>query len=400
MRQSVRVVIAFLLLCGIMPGHTGATSTPVATPVPAASESGLLRLLGALPDRPLGMDGGMVTYADLALQAAVAGVEPPAAGEDSEGAQAWVRAMQTMQIPQTTGQHWIRPEWREAFGFDLYQIEQAAEFAAPPFSITAVRGSYDLDEVRDALNRAGYQPIGTDAGEISAVRDDFQVDLADPNARMAMAHLNVVAIADDGTLLFGSSRTAVQQALAAANGQGPSFAGRPDIAPLINAAPADLASALIIDGTLLQATPDPSGALVGDESPADIANRFAQELEDARQMPAISVALLGQTAGLFTTGNGSAEPAASLVVLLHTPMQGAAERAAEVITQRLDTRSAPGRGGEVGRPWADLFPERSVSVAPGAPVVLIDLVPAEGVSPLILQNLVFQRTPGFLAWTV
>jgi hypothetical protein len=39
-----------------------------------------------------------------------------------------------------------------------------------------------------------------------------------------------------------------------------------------------------------------------------------------------------------------------------------------------------------------------VRAVAGEPVVIVELVPAPGVSPFVLQNLLFQRTPGFLAW--
>ena len=83
-------------------------------------------------------------------------------------------------LPQSTGQHWTMPEWRVAFGFDLYQVEQAVEYAAPPFALTALRGTFDPGELRAAWARGGYQPIDLGAGEAYAVREDFEIDLSDP----------------------------------------------------------------------------------------------------------------------------------------------------------------------------------------------------------------------------
>jgi hypothetical protein len=50
------------------------------------------------------------------------------------------------------------------------------------------------------------------------------------------------------------------------------------------------------------------------------------------------------------------------------------------------------------RPWAELFPERSVHAVSGEPAVLIELMLAPGVRPFILQEMLYQRLPGFLAW--
>ena len=210
-------------------------------------------MLGRLPDRPLGLDGAMVTYADVAGQTAALGVDAPRGTGDEEGGQRWIAAVLPLTLPQATSQHWAQPEWRETFGFDLYQIEQAVEYGAPPFGLTVLRGTFDPAELRAAWARGGYQPIDLGAGEAYAVREDFEIDFSDPGSRMALGYLNVVAIADDGTLIFGSTRDGVRQALAATAGTEPSFAGRADVAPLLRAAPPDLVSALLVDGELLRA---------------------------------------------------------------------------------------------------------------------------------------------------
>jgi hypothetical protein len=223
---------------------------------------------------------------------------------------------------------------------------------------------------------------------------------------MALGYLNVVALADDGTLIFGSTRDGVRGALAAAADREPSFAGRAGIAPLLRAAPADLVSALLVDGELLRAVADPAGAFLGEESPADFATRVAEEQVEARRMPPVAAALLGQTAGLIADGSQMATPeatpapSAQLVVVLSTTNPDAAETAATVIAERLATgRTSPLMSGEMAdRAWAELFPGRTVHAVSGEPAVLIELAPAPGVRPFILQEMLFQHMPGFLAW--
>jgi hypothetical protein len=223
---------------------------------------------------------------------------------------------------------------------------------------------------------------------------------------MALGYLNVVALADDGTLILGSTRDGVRGALATASGTAPSFASRADIAPLLRAAPPDLVSALLVDGELLRAVADPAAAFLGDESPQDFATRVAEEQVEARRLPPVAAALLGQTAGLLSEVNGMATPEGPamspvrLVVALSTTGPDAAETAAVVIAERLATgRTSPLMSGEMAdRPWAELFPQRSVHAVSGEPAVLIELLPAPGVRPFILQEMLFQRMPGFLAW--
>jgi hypothetical protein len=379
----------------------------MATPAATATEAGsLTTMLSRLPDRPLGLDGAMVIYADVARQTAALGVDALRDAGDEEGVQRWIAAVRSLSLPQSTGHYWSQPEWRVAYGFDLFQVSQAVEYAAPPFGLTVLRGTFDPAELRAAWAHGGYQPIDLGAGEAYAVREDFAIDLSDPGSRMALGYLNIVALADDGTLIFGSTRDGVRAALAAAAGTEPSFAGRADVAPLLRAAPPDLVTALLLDGELLHAAPDPAGAFLGDESPQDFATRVAEEQIEARRLPPVAAALLGQTAGLVPDGNGMATPEgtsappARLVVALSTIGLDAAETAATVIAERLATgRTSSLLSGEMAdRPWAELFPERSIHAVSGEPAVLIELVPASGVRSFILQEMLFQRIPGFLAW--
>ena len=409
-RSTVGMVLAVLLLAGATPRgdvappgvHAQATATPLPTDVEGIN---LAEMLGRLPDRPLGLDGVMVTYADIALQTASLRVPPPRDAGDQEGRQRWMAAVTSLNLPQSTGRHWSLPEWREAFGFDLFQVEQAAEYAAPPFSLTVLRGSFDSTELRAAWARGGYQPIDLGAGEAYAVREDYEIAFSDPGSRLALSYLNVVALADDGTLILGSTREGVREALAAAE-SALAFAGRADVAALVGAAPPDLVSALLVDGELLHAQLDPAAAVLGDESLADFATRAAAEQTEARRLSPVAAALLGQSAGAISTGNGMATPSspaslpARLVVVLATTEPEAAQTAATVIAERLERQRTPlMMTREMSdRPWAELFPEREVRAAPGEPAVLIELVPAVGVSPFILQDMLFQRLPGFLAW--
>jgi hypothetical protein len=109
-------------------------------------------------------------------------------------------------------------------------VEQVVEYGAPPFGLTVLRGTFDPAKLRAAWARGGYQRIDPGAGEAYAVRAEFQIDLSHPGSRMALGHLNVVAIADDGTLILSSARDGVPGGLTAA-GTEPSFAERTEHFP-------------------------------------------------------------------------------------------------------------------------------------------------------------------------
>src|SRR5215213_7521541 len=118
-RQAVGILCAVLVLAGaVLTGGLaprGARAGAVASPIPAATEAGsLAAMLDRLPDRPLSLDGAMVTYADVARQTAALGVAAPGAASDEEGTQRWIAAVVRLSLPQATGQHWTLPEWRAA----------------------------------------------------------------------------------------------------------------------------------------------------------------------------------------------------------------------------------------------------------------------------------------------
>src|SRR5215210_642738 len=91
-RQAGPILFAVLLLTGAgLTGRLaplGARAGAVAIPVPAETEAGsLAAMLDRLPDRPLGLDGAMVTYAHVARQTAALGFDAPGATDDEAGGQ-------------------------------------------------------------------------------------------------------------------------------------------------------------------------------------------------------------------------------------------------------------------------------------------------------------------------
>src|SRR4051812_1020171 len=123
-RQAGGILLALVLLTGaglcsgLAPLSARAEAT--ASPVSEIEANSLAAMLGRLPDRPLGLDGAMVTYADIASQTAALGVDAPGAASDEAGVQRWIAAILPLTLPQATAHHWAQPEWRQVYGFDLY----------------------------------------------------------------------------------------------------------------------------------------------------------------------------------------------------------------------------------------------------------------------------------------
>jgi hypothetical protein len=158
--------------------------------------------------------------------------------------------------------------------------------------------------------------------------------------------------------------------LAAIDGSGPSLLDRPDVAPLAAATRANLSTAYLLLGTSVQYTPDVANVVQADEPLEDAATRVAEEQAAAQTIVALSV--------------GSA----------------AAERGAAVVAERLDTEGVPAtsRSSVAGRPWAELFPDRTVTAVPDAGVVLATLTPAPGIRAAPQPFLAFGRELTFILW--
>jgi hypothetical protein len=388
------VALAFAIVLAAIPTLAGAQD---ATPAPGGP-SAIAVMLGRLPATLPGLDDpeiALITVADLAGQLEVLGIAPPETRDDSVYP-AWQSATGPLGLPTSASSFGVFT--REDYGFDLLQADQTLVVDAPPFRLTLLAGRFDHDAIRAALAAAGYAREEVGGHEVLALRDDGDIDLAGPEA-FRMATMNVAAFLPDGTLAFAASRAPIAAVLDVAGGTAPSMLEAPGVGTLLEAAPADLVSATLVPGTALAGGVPTSmiDTVLAGGTP-DV-GEIATEIAATSEMPPILMALLGSTAGgplivddaPFELPAGTPDARAVAVALLATPEMAAT--AAEVVEARL----ASGATLE-GTPWTALFPAASVTTAPGAPVLVVDLTLAPGVSPRILVNLVFRRDLGFLAW--
>ena len=133
-------------------------------------------------------------------------------------------------------------------------------------------------------------------------------------------------------------------------------------------------------------------------NPGAVATEVAARLTAAAELPPLTVALLGATAGgpvedLATSSLPPTEiPAAQAVAVVATTNNSAAWTVAEVVDRRL--------GQDDGvLPWSDFFTGWSIHVIEEEPVTRIELELAPDTSPGILTNMLYRRELGFLAWT-
>jgi len=341
-------------------------------------------------------DQAIISFADIAAQLDAVGVEAPESFEDEEFGR-WMRVTYGLAMPVTPAQYF--QQFRQDFGFDLLQVEQTLEISAPPFSLTLYRGDFDEDAVLDALQAQGYRAGAIEGRRALSIRGDFEIDVA-ATAFYTFASMNYMTILDDGTLVFAPARSIIAAVIAVEEGDAPSLVEDRGVGALVEQAPADLVSASIVPGTLLAG--DPLAAVMfPDPGATPGLDIFATQQAEFSRMPRVALALLGATAGgpLPTNPEGTPEPlpddaptGRGFIGLL-MPGPAAAEDAVPVIEDRL----ANGVTIADGQPFADIFPDPTVTAIPDEALVLIDL-PFGETQRGILLRLLITRDLSFIAW--
>jgi hypothetical protein len=355
----------------------------------------LARVPAELPE--LDDPGQAITsYADIAAQLDAVGVEAPESFEDEEFGR-WMRATYGLAMPVTPAQYFQR--FRQDFGFDLLQAAQTLEISAPPFSLTLYRGDFDEDAVLDALQEQGYRAGAIEGRRAFSVRGDFEQDVR-ATAFYTFASMNYMTILDDGTLVFAPARSIIDAVIAVDEGDAPSLAEERGVAALVEHAPADLVSASLVPGGLLAGDPLVA-AMFPEPGATPSLDIYATEQAELRQMPRVALALLGETAGgpLPSPPEGTPEPLTDdaptgrAFIGLLMPGPAAAEDAVPIIEERLAT----GVTLSDVRPFADIFPDPTVTAIPDEALVLIDL-PFGETQRGILLRLLITRDLSFIAW--
>jgi hypothetical protein len=374
------LVVVVVVGAGLAPGAVWGQwqGTPVATPVGSADSAGLGEMLRLAPDAldgPNPPEERIAAYTDYAAQLAAVGFAPPESAADESSVSGWIRATQALPLPGAMGVLGPLEEQVAALGFDIFQVDRALEVwlgADGGETVTFLRGRFEAGAVEAVWAGNGYAAEEVEGAKvverpIGAAFADFWTAL------------------DDGTLVVGSSVEAVRAALDVVAGRAPSLAEWPEVAALLGGGRADLASALLLTGAALDRLPEAYDVAEFNPRlrPSDVATIEAQAAVAAElgELPPVRLALLGVTAGgpVPPTMSRSGEPtptpeaeagsAARFAISLLMEDRAAAEAAAGIVEARLERLQTV----EGAEPFADLDPERSVTVAAEAPVVLIDL---------------------------
>ena len=389
------IVLAIAVAVVLTPLGTRAQG---ATPEAGGEPTALAAMLAKVPASLPGLDEpaqATIAYADIEAQLAAVGVTPPDRA-DAEGIEQWRAATRGLHLP--SGASMYDNAWRDDYGFDLLQTDQTISIVLPPYELTFFTGRFDHDAVLQHLDALGYQQVEVDGHDMLSIRGDYEQDFNAPTT-YKMAGMNYAVILDDGTLAFASAGAPLAAVLDVAGGERASLMDQAGVATLVANAPRDLATAMLLHGTML-ATGVPASLLeIGSGETPDV-SAIATEIAETSTMPPIAMALLGATTGgplvsadqPLPTPPGTPDARAVAVLLMLSP--DAAETAATVVEERLATGSST----HYERPYAELFPERVVQVVPATAVLLVELTLGPDAPRNVLTQLLYSRDLGFLGW--
>ncbi|MGH2559075.1 MAG: hypothetical protein ACRDJH_08425 [Thermomicrobiales bacterium] len=372
-------------------------ASPQATPA-AGAVGGLAEMLAlapdvlAQPDHPL----HLAQFGDVAAQLAAVGKKQPTSTEDP-AMDGWIPSIQWITLPQSVTTRGIQPEFRELFGFDLFQVDQGLMLGEPPNLLTYVRGRFDENELRAAWTGAGYRELDVDGIAVFSLAEGPEMDMDNPVNQMVLAQFNNATILADGALVFASSLDLIRGVLAVATGQASSLAENDQVAALLSTVDQPLAAALLMDGESL------AGGMIFDPrmTPEQI-EQLQEDVAQSGEMPPAKLALFGVTPGgpiSAPPDQPDATPVAAdnpaiWVIRLLMASAASAETAAVTIPNRIATLNSLVRH----QPYADMVTVRRSEALADPPAVALDLeFNVDEVLPALWYQAIVNRDVLFLA---
>lgn len=230
-------VAALLAACGGPTGETfrsGPTATParnvsgtpaatvIATPtdLPAANPVGtvfptpkkgaavpdLLRMLAYVPNDQDPTGGllsflnrwkGTLSFANIAEVKKLYGYEKIRAFGDLQGQNIkvadYTNATNGLYLTEFTGLRSSQGEYRDAFGYDVFQIDREISAGQPPEVLSRMEGTFDAGAIVAKLQAGGYAQASQSGITYYTIRGDSELSLTDSRGRLALGRMNRVA---------------------------------------------------------------------------------------------------------------------------------------------------------------------------------------------------------------
>jgi hypothetical protein len=257
---AIGLLTAFLATQQRSPGEATRVPPAAATPAPTATApaspvavawppGSLPALLSIAPDF-LDDDPGLpiqATYADIAgwldAQGHVAGTV------DGES---FREAIAPLPLPEPVRSGGLSAAWRDAYGFDLRQVDAVLAVGQAPNLVLIMTGRYDADALYATWVANGYQAVEIEETTVWSLAPGDRIDLSAPASQPSLGLLNTMVMLDDGTLVASSRPSLMAEALRVARGEGDSLASRAELRPALPRS-VDAVAAILATGDIAAA---------------------------------------------------------------------------------------------------------------------------------------------------
>jgi len=184
---------------------------PVGTIFPAPQKGApvpdLLRMIGFVPNVQDATGGllsfldhwkGTLTFANLGAVKKLYGYDTVHAFSDLHAqnitAADYTNATAGCYLTEFVGLTGSQNAYRDAFGYDVFQVDREISAGQPPDSLSRMEGIFDAGAIIADLQTGGYTPTSQDGVPYYTVRGDGELNLSDPRGRLALGRLNRVAV--------------------------------------------------------------------------------------------------------------------------------------------------------------------------------------------------------------
>ena len=184
---------------------------PVGTIFPVlpkgAPMSDLLRMIGFVPNVQDATGGflaflsrwkGTLTFANLGVVKKLYGYDTVHAFSDLDAQNITVadytNATAGCYLTEFAGLRSRQNEYRDAFGYDVFQVDREISAGQPPEHFSRMEGAFDTGAINATLRMGGYALTSQNGVSYDTMRGDGELDLSDPRGRLALGRMNRVAV--------------------------------------------------------------------------------------------------------------------------------------------------------------------------------------------------------------
>lgn len=137
-------------------------------------------------------------------------------------------------------------QWRDVFGYDWFQLDREITVGQPPKYFGVMKGTFDADNIQDALDELDYKEDEYEGTAYYHIRDDFEIELKHEGSRIALASLNRIMVSES-MIVAAPATDILEKVLDAQAGRRDSLADDPTYAALARAM-GPVVSAAILEG--------------------------------------------------------------------------------------------------------------------------------------------------------